>query len=104
MNIRWLVVVALSLIWSTPASTDTLVIKFRSGETQEVILKDKAVNIEGIHFLSAPYNNVKTIRPEASEKKAADITKETEEEKGGNILGDKKEGIRLKWAPPKFGE
>lgn len=105
VSIRWILAVTISLMWSVPAPADTIVIKFRSGKTQEVTLTDKAVNVEGIQLLSVPQREEKTMKPAGpGTDRAAGIRKDAVKEKDANNSENHKEGIRLKWAPPQFGE
>jgi hypothetical protein len=94
------------LLWSTFSNADSLIIRFNSGKTQQVTLKepvDTVVNIQAqttgtgsgeaannIRFREL-YNNQSTRK----ESDAAQNKKATE---------DKKNSYHLKWGAPKSGE
>lgn len=102
----WILAASLSLLWALPSYSDTLIIKFRSGKTQEVTLEEKADTVDSIQFIPASQNGGKTIQSEFTETDTTQAIKEEKAEKknGKNTSEKTKRGIRLKWNSPKFGE
>lgn len=86
-------------LWGSICFADTLVIKFKSGKTQEVILDDRSEAVEGIQFQSSQKDAAKTTQPQQT----GDNSKKAELE-GKTNSKNKNHGIRLKWADPKTEE
>ena len=97
------------LLWTGLCFADVLVIRFRSGKTQQVTLDEPANAIEGLRFeekrsdANGPTSAQK--EPQNAETPPA-LNEERKEGKkeDGKAPGDKKGGFRLKWAPPKLGD
>lgn len=95
----YLMVLLCCFLWSSICFADTLVIKFKSGKTQEVILDDRSEAVEGIQFQGSQKDAAKTAQPQ----QAGDNSQKAERE-GKTDSKNKNQGIRLKWAEPKTGE
>jgi len=92
------------LVWSSSAFADSLIIKFKSGKTQEVILEDRMDAIEGMYFKSG---NEKAKPSSSSSQKISEPAKSKKREEGSKKEVKEEEGrpkIRIKGAEPKIGE
>jgi len=92
------------LVWSSSAFADSLIIKFKSGKTQEVILEDRMDAIEGMYFKSG---NEKAKPSSPSSQKISDPVKSKKRDEGSKKEAKEEEGrpkIRIKWVEPKIGE
>ncbi len=92
------------MLWVSSSFADSLVIKFKSGRTQEVTLKDSVNAIEGMYFKSG---SEKAPSSSNSSKEISEPSKSTiqqEEAQGETKKEEGKPKIRIKWAQPKWGE
>ncbi|MEW6118151.1 MAG: hypothetical protein AB1553_14825 [Nitrospirota bacterium] len=103
-KMQWTILV-LCLFGSTVCFADSVVITFKSGKTQEIVLEDRAEAVEGIQFRSGQKDAAQAA-PKQGEEIAPKADKEgkSEKKRSAKASKEKNEGIRFKWAEPRTGE